>query len=124
MLVYELIDTRDVIKPTNLNEASHYYEYEADETPEVTDTSISKGLGYIIENVAEDKSNNKPAVFNVYKIISHTGTGSTAGDLIFLKKVGYKNGEKVVEYAEDWSEENAQKISVTTTKTVSITDIE
>lgn len=123
MLIYEKIETRDVIKPTNLNEASHYYEYSTS-TPAVTDTSISKGLGYIIEDVEEVTSGSpKPAVFNVYKIISHTGTGSTAGDLIFLKKVGYSNGEKVVEYAENWSEESAKQISVTTTKTVAITDI-
>jgi hypothetical protein len=123
MLVYEEITARDTIKSTNLNEASHYYEYSSS-TPTVTQTSIHNGLGYIIENVEEDKTNSKPAVFNVYKIISHTGDGKTAGNLIFLKKVGYKNGEKVVEYEENWSEENAQKISVTTTKTVAITDIE
>lgn len=123
MLVYELIETRDVIKPTNLNEASHYYEIDED-LPTVTQTSIDNGLGYIIEDVdAVTTGTLKPAVFNVYKIISFTGNGSTAGNLVFLKKVGYKNGEKIVEYASDWSEEDAQQIVVTTTKTVAISDL-
>lgn len=122
MLVYGQITARDTIKSTNLSEASHYYEYSTS-TYAVTDTSISKGLEYIIENVAEDKTNSKPAVFNVYKIISHTGTGSTVGDLIFLKKVGYSNGTKVVAYKTDWKEEEAKQISVTVTKTVTIADL-
>ena len=121
MLVYRKITTRNVIKETGLKEASHYYALTASLTLE--EAELTGGLSYILEQViAGNDPKTEPALFNVYKIVSCTGYA--AGDLVFLKKVGYSNGEKVVEYTAGWTEEDAKQISVTTTKTVAITDLE
>lgn len=121
MLVYNEIATRNVIKATDFQEASHCYVLTASLT--LTAEDLAGGLSHVIENVpAGSDPKSEPKLFNVYKIMSCTG--HAAGDVVFLKKVGYSNGTKVVEYAEDWSEEDAQQISVTTSTTVAITDLE
>lgn len=119
MLVYKKIETRDVIGETGLKEASHYYALTSSLT--LAEAELTKGLSHIIEDVKEDAANKKPAVFNVYKIVS--STGYSVDDLVFLKKVGYSNGTKVVPYKDDWSEAEAKQISVTTSKTVTIADL-
>lgn len=121
MLVYNKIETRNVIKETGLKEASHYYALTASLT--LTAADLAGGLSHIIEKViAGSDPTTEPALFNVYKIVSCTG--HAAGSLVFLKKVGYSNGTKVVAYSEGWTEEDAQQISVVTSKTVTIEDLE
>lgn len=117
MLVYEIVSTRSAIKETGLKEASHYYTLTS--SPIVTEEKLSKGLSHIMEQVdAGADPTAQPAVFNIYKIV--TCTGYTEGAFVFLKKVGYYNGEKVVKYDAEWTVEDAQQIVVTTTKTVAI----
>lgn len=120
MLVYKKITNRNVIEETGLKEASHYYALT--DAIDLSATELTKGLSHIIEQVPEGSDpKTEPALFNVYKIISSTGYAT--GDLVFLKKVGYSNGTKVVAYKDGWSEKDAQQISVTTSKTIAITKL-
>lgn len=122
MLVYKKIESRLAIKETGLKEASHYCVIGSG-LSSLAEAELIDGLSYIIEQVhAGTDPVNEPALFNVYKIVSCEGYADD--NLVFLKKVGYSNGEKVVEYKANWTEEDVKQISVTTTKTVAITDLE